>query len=191
MQPIFEETLDVQSPLVYPKGNTITQAEANEVVNLWKKNFPNVKVIQQPSDGSGKLTLAHGISGSNHMDVNGLKLSSPLFTMALFSTEVAPDAYGKLHYASAYEIMFPNIGTKNGQMSNMSLYKKYLNDYGLDVHSDHYHWKTNMLHPAIHHMGVDMSPLDFSQRTIFALKSMIQDTKDIVAENNTKKVGFR
>ena len=174
MQPVYEEVLDVQSPLVFPKSKTITQSEANEVISLWKKNFPNVKVIQQPSDGSGKLTLAHGIAGYNYMDVNGLKLSSPLFTMALFSAEVAPDVYGKLHYASAYEIMYPNIGTKNGQMSNISLYKKYLNDYGLDVHSDHYRWKTNMLHPVINHMGVDITPLEFSNRTILALKSILR-----------------
>lgn len=160
--------------------NSISEKEAEQVIALWEKNFPNVTVIQHPSDGSGMLTLAHGMKGMSFMDVNGLKCRSPLFTMALLSSEVALDQDGVPHYANAYEIMAQNVPGLSGNPSNMSLYKKYLNQNGLDVHSDHYHWKTGDLNPAIHHFGADIAPLDFSVKTIDALKKMMLDTQRLI-----------
>lgn len=165
----------------------ITEAEAQQVIALWNRNFPNVTVIQHPADGSGMLTLAHSMPGMTSMDVNGLKCKSPLFTMALMSSEVAMDQNGVPHYTNAYEIMGPNVPGLNGNPSNMSLYKKYLNQNGLDVHSDHYHWKTEGLNPAIHHMGVNMSPMVFSEKTIDALKKMMADTQRLIQMHNASQ----
>lgn len=148
--------------------------QTQEVVSLWSQNFPNVTVITSPEMGDTSLTLAHGMPNVTHMHVDGLKMKSPIFTMALYSSEVAIDANGVSHYAHAYEIMAKNIPSKDGSNSSMEEYTQALWQLGMKVHSDHYHWKTAELSPVIHHMGVDMTPLDFSRRTITALNRMMQ-----------------
>ncbi len=162
----------MQGGSAYPSKPAITVAEARQVVNLFKQNFPNVVVITSPELGHPYLTLAHGFPGMGAMNVNGLQMNSPLFTMALYSSEVARGNDGRLHYAHAYEVMSPNIPSNDGSSSNIGTYVNSLWDSGLEVHSDHYHWKTAGLSPAVHHMGVDMSPIDFASRTINSLSQL-------------------
>jgi len=161
-----------------PVRDSITVKESQDVVALWKEYFPRVTVITSPEQGQPYLTLAHGFTDVDHMDVNGLQMKSPLFTMALASFEVAKNtsAHGH-HYAHAYEVMWPNVSNPSRERSNMGNYVNNLWRLGMEVHADHYHWKTDSLNPAIHHMGTSMSPLDFSSRTITALLALLNDTE--------------
>lgn len=161
----------------------ISQQEAQQVVALWKQNFPNVTVITSPSNGQPFLTLAHGFYGVNSMQVNGLAMKSPLFTMGLYSSEVAQDANGDSHYAHAYEMMFPNVPSLDGTLSNVGTYVQTLWDSGFEVHADHYHWKDAHLMPAIHHMGVGMTPSDFTRGTINALNVMFARTAELSGQH--------
>ena len=169
-----------------PNADSITVKEAQDVVALWKQHFPNVTIITSPELGQPYLTLAHGFPGIDHMDVNGLQMKNPLFTMALASFEVAKSVNGSRHYAHAYEAMWPNISSPSRESSNMGNYVNNLWKLGMEVHADHYHWKTDMLHPAIHHMGINMTPLDFSSRTITALLALLNDTERFIANPEDK-----
>lgn len=162
---------------VLPISSILSVEETQEVVALWSQHFPNVVVITSPEMGHSTLTITHGFPGVDHMDVNGLHMKSPLFTNALVSFEIAQSVDGTYHYASAYEVMWPNISSSSRQSSDMGNYVENLWKLGMEVHADHYHWKSDMLHPAIHHMGVDITPLDFSARTIVALQRLLQETE--------------
>lgn len=160
----------------YPNSADLTAEEAHLIIEYWQQHFPGVRVITSPSLGHEHLTFSHGFSGVNHMNVYGLEMKSPLFTNALASFEVAEDENGISHYASAYEIMWPNINMEDIQSSTMNEYVKDLWKVGLDVHSDHYHWKSDMLHPAVHHMGIDIHPLEFSAKTVAAIQRLVSNT---------------
>lgn len=159
---------------VLPISSILSAEETQEVVALWSQHFPNVVVITSPEMGHSTLTITHGFPGVDHMDVNGLHMKSPLFTNALASFEIAQNVDGTYHYASAYEVMWPNIS--NRQPSDMENYMENLWKLGMEVHADHYHWNTDT-YPGIHHMGIDMTPLDFSARTIVALQRLLQETE--------------
>lgn len=170
----------------FPTSQVLTVAEAQAVVNLWKQNFPGVTVITSPSMGHPFLTIAHGFPGVTHMNVNGIQMKSPLFTNALASYEIAQESDGSIHYVCAYELMWPNVSSPYGESSNVSNYVRNLWKLGMEVHSDHYHWKSDMLHPAIHHMGIDMFPVDFTARTIVAIQKLIDETDSVLTTANAR-----
>jgi hypothetical protein len=178
--PSIDRPLCLRFIISKPPNLTLTSDDVLQVKSLWESNFPNVTIITSPDLGfSGILTLSHGFDDMPFMLVNGIKYKSPLFTMALLSSEIAEDEDKNLYYAHAYEVMWVNYPNKNGTKSNVGQYVEYLWNVGLEVHSDHYHWKTAELWPAVHHTGIDITPLEFSKRTIDALKLLMRVTDEL------------
>ena len=154
---------------------------ARLVEKLWKKYFPSallLPVIGLPSNANGVATLTHGTG--HQMSINGLLSNSPLANNALYSFECATSKDGCVSkFLNLYEIMVPDIPGKDGEDSTAEYYVKLLNKYGLSVAGVHFHWwgqnviKGNTLVAAVHHQGIDISPVEFSKRTIKAiLKTM-------------------
>lgn len=159
---------------------------AKSIEKLWKKYFPDallLPVIGLPSNSGGVGTLTHTMGDGHLMSINGLVSKSPLANNALYSFECAKPVKhdGKDHHCddgkflNLYEIMIPDLPGKDGEDSTAEYYVKLLGKYGLSVAGVHFHWwgqnviKGNTLVAAIHHQGINISPNEFSKRTISAL----------------------
>lgn len=111
----------------------------------------------------------------NLLKINELSSKSLLSNNALFSSECSR---GK--FLNLYKIMLHDIPGKNGRASSAEIYVNALRDNGLDVTSVHFHWWGSSLGDkdrgvtAIHHQKIGMHPIDFTQRTIDALKTAMQ-----------------
>lgn len=145
---------------------------AKELEKQWKQVFPDatiLPVIGYPSKGNGVVTITHTMGDCKFLKINGLKSKSPLSNNALFSSECSD---GK--YINLYEIMLPDIPGKCGEPSTVQIYVNTLQEYGLDVAGNHYHWtgaKMDGYFPlAIHHQNIGMAPHEFVCRTLKALK---------------------
>lgn len=165
---------------------------AKLVERLWKKYFPDallLPVIGLPSNFNGVATLTHTMGDGHLMSINGLVSKSALANNALYSFECAkPAKHHNDHdclckdskYLNLYEIMIPDIPGKDGEDSTAEYYVKLLSKYGLSPAGVHFHWwgqnviKGNTLVAAIHHQGIDISPIEFSKRTIKALLKTIK-----------------
>ena len=163
---------------------------AKHVERLWKKYFPDASllpVIGLPSNSGGVATLTHTMGDGHLMSINGLVSKSALANNALYSFECAEPVKHSKHndrecgkFLNLYEIMIPELPGKNGEDSTSQYYVKLLSRYGLSVAGVHFHWwgqnviKGNTLVAAVHHQGIDISPLEFSKRTIKALLKTIK-----------------
>ena len=152
----------------------VDDAVAKAVEAQWKKAFGDatlLPVIGLPSNASGVGTLTHTMGDGRLMSINGLPSKSALSNNALYSFECSEG-----HYLNLYEIMVPDIPGKNGEDSTAEYYVKLLAKYGLSVAGVHFHWwgqnviKGNTLVAAVHHQGIDISPEDFSRKTIKAIQ---------------------
>lgn len=151
---------------------------AVHVEKIWKRAFPDsalLPVIGFPSNSGGVGTLTHTMGDGMLMKINGLTSRSPLANNALYSFECS-----KGKYINLYEIMLPDIPGKHGEISTVQYYTNLLRKYGLDVASSHYHFTGMFLIPeatligAIHHQSTsDLTPEEFSRRTIRALQKTI------------------
>lgn len=161
---------------------TLTDADANRVAALWQATFTEAFLIPRigiPSQDGGVLTLAHNLQRSPsepemELLINGLPSNSPLAEYALYSAECSE---GK--FINLYEVMLPELPGSNGTLSTTSAYVDALGRQGLQVAGFHFHWlgfKTIItdagLH-AIHHQSESLDPLEFSRRTIAALKEAL------------------
>lgn len=157
---------------------TVTDELALEIQGVWQRAFPSASllpVIGLPSNAEGVATLTHG--GGHTMKINGLPSKSALANNALYSFECSEGVYVNL-----YEIMLPDIPGQHGEPSTVEYYTKLLNKYGLSVSSSHYHWWGSFVLPeatliaAVHHQTTnnEITPLEFSRRTIQALKKTIK-----------------
>lgn len=164
----------------------ITDEKARQIEQLWKLSFPDASIfpiIGLPSNNKGVVTLTHTMGDGKLMTINGLASRSPLANNALYSSEVSNGRYLNL-----YEIMVPDVPGQNGQPSSGSRYVNALAANGLDVAGVHFHWFGGLMNGvnavAVHHQNVGMDPLEFSRRTIQAIKSsMGQMTPTVPAEN--------
>lgn len=111
------------------------------------------------------------------LSINGLVSKSALSNNALYTFECASNKDDSVtKYLNLYEIMVPDIPGKNGKYSTAEYYVKLLAKYGLSVSGVHFDWwgqnviKGNTLVAAVHHQGIDISPEDFSRKTIRALE---------------------
>ena len=161
---------------------TLTDADAARVVALWNATFTEAFLIPRigiPSQDGGVITIAHNLQRSPsepEMDllINGLPSMSPLAEYALYSAECSNGRFINL-----YEVMLPELPGSNGTRSTTSIYVDALGRQGLQVAGFHFHWlgfKTLItdagLH-AIHSQSEDLDPLEFSRRTIEALKEAL------------------
>jgi hypothetical protein len=159
---------------------------AKTVESIWKTAFPSASilpVIGMPSTGNGVMTLIHGMDLGDSkipmplLKINGLISKSALANNALYSVECSGGGGGNPSvYLNLYEIMLPDIPGTNGAKSTAQIYINELAKAGLDVTAAHYHWTGAGVFPndkgvtAVHHMGIDIDPIDFSDRTIAALR---------------------
>jgi hypothetical protein len=152
---------------------------ALRVEAIWKDAFPNASllpVIGLPSNSGGVATLTHTIDNTL-MSINGLPSKSPLANNALYSFECSNGVYLNL-----YEIMLPDIPGKHGSKSTVEYYTHLLEKQGLSVAGNHWHFLGQFLIPeatlvsAIHHQSTknEITPEEFSKRTIYALKKTIK-----------------
>ena len=166
----------------------------------WKKAFSDASllpVIGLPSNGNGVGTLTHTMGDGHFMRINGLISKSPLSNNALYSFECAEseDDSSVVKYLNEYEIMIPDIPGRNGHKSTGEYYVKLLAKYGLSVAGVHFHWwgqnvvKGNTLVAAVHHQGIDISPEDFSRKTIRAIQKTVEliDKRTKNGDNHGKK----
>jgi hypothetical protein len=111
------------------------------------------------------------------MSINGLPSKSPLVNNALYSFECSKEVYLNL-----YEIMLPDIPGKCGSKSTVEYYTHLLEKQGLSVAGNHWHFLGQFLIPeatlvsAIHHQSSsnDITPEEFSRRTIYAIKKTLR-----------------
>lgn len=150
----------------------LTDADANQIVSLWKQSFTDaaiLPVIGYPSNSNGVVTITHTVG--HKMSINGLVSNSPLANNALYSSECTGNKF-----LNMYEIMLPDIPGTNGSPSTVQIYTRELARQGLDVAGVHFHWwgsnvaPGNTLVAAIHHQNIGMTPMEFSQRTLNALE---------------------
>lgn len=88
-------------------------------------------------------------------------------TIAVATYKVIQGNNGLLHYVSTYDIY--GLEHTNSYISN-------LHKLGMKVQVDN----------AVHHMGIDMSPLDFTARTIVALQRLLTTMKTVATTANTR-----
>jgi len=170
----------LEYPQVYmgqdPSGRPVfDDAGAEQVVAVWKTMFPDaaiLPVIGYPSKGKGVMTLTHsgnmaGMPPMPPMTINGVSSGSPLANNALYSAE--PTTAG---FLNLYETMLPDIPGANGGRSLGTRYKDALQQLGIEVDGDHYHWAGGQMMGqfarAIHSKNFGMHPIDFSQRQLRA-----------------------
>jgi hypothetical protein len=156
----------------------LTDNYAKTLETEWKRAFPDASilpVIGLPSyKGSGVVTITHTMGDNNLLKINGLPSHSPLANNALYSSELSNGIYLNL-----YEIMIPDIPGTNGQPSSAERYVAALRDNGLNVAGVHFHWFGATLGGgdrgviAIHHQGEGMNPIEFTRRTINALRTVM------------------
>lgn len=168
-----------------PSGENcrLTSIDATNILSVWIQSFPFsaiIPVIGFPENANGAVTITHDLRMASNepampLNINGLDSFSPLSTNALYSTECRN---GK--FINLYEAMIPDIPGTNGEPSTAQIYVNALRDLGMDVAGFHFHWTGATHLPedkgvfAIHHQTTgDMSPIDFSNRTIAALKTTL------------------
>lgn len=166
---------------------------ARRVEAEWKSAFPDatlLPVIGLPSNNNGVLTLTHTDGSGMNMRINGLPSKSPLANNALYSAEVS-----RGHYLNLYEIMLPDIPGRGGVPSTAEIYVNLLSKGGLSVAGVHFHWWGSAIFrnengnridrgvTAIHHQASDISPLEFSQITIEALKEVMKVIEERTASH--------
>lgn len=165
------------------KRCVVTDKLAREIEALWKSAFHDaalLPVIGLPSNNHGVLTLTHTDGSGNMLKINGLPSRSPLSNNALYSAECS-----KGQYLNLYEVMIPDIPGADGRESTAEIYVKLLGECGLNVAGVHFHWfgsymfednKGNRIDrgvTAVHHQGIDIHPIEFSKKTISALKKTL------------------
>ena len=150
---------------------------AQQVEAIWRTAFPDaaiLPVIGYPSYSGGVMTLTHTDGSGVMMRINVLMSKSPLANNALYSTECSEGQYLNL-----YEIMIPDIPGKHGRRSTAQIYNNALQEEGLDVSAKHFHWtgstvyKNDHLVAAVHHQAIGMHPVEFTHKTIRALKKAL------------------
>lgn len=155
------------------EGEPLTDEEAIETAEIWKRAFPNAEVlpvIGYPSNNQGVMTLTHTL-GMKLLKINGLKSRSPLTNNALFSSEKTEGVFLNL-----YEVLVPDVPGCHGSASTAQVYIDALSKQGLDVASSHFHWLGESIFKqdagvvAVHHYNIGLTPQQFSELTIQALE---------------------
>jgi len=140
--------------------------------NVFKKFDPKATIfpgVGLPSQNNGVCTIMHGMGpGAKNLKIQGLESKSPLANAALFSTECSSG-----HFLNLYEMMLPEaISAQPGRPSGAQQYAADLNNMGLSVAGNHWHWwGSDPYSPAIHHQNVDMHPVEFAEKTVQALSN--------------------
>lgn len=156
----------------------LTDEKAKAIERLWQKYFPSAIIFPEigfPSNANGVMSLTHQMHGTPLMKINGLTSRSPLANNALYTTELSE---GK--YINFYEVMVSDFPGSHGEKSTAQIYIDTLEKYGLSVSASHYHWTGAVVYPnehgimAIHHYSNDLSPWEFSKRTIKALLKVMK-----------------
>lgn len=150
----------------------ITPQLTENVLKIWKENFPDAKVLVWPSESNPSVTITHTINGSKlpfptmSNTINGIEWKNPLTQNALYSFECSKEGiWGNFH-----EIMLDEVPGVLGSPSAAEAYTNYIAKNDIFVQGDHYHWKgtvPNMY--AIHIARSGMDPILFSQITNKAL----------------------
>lgn len=176
----------------YHKRPIVDDKLALEIEALWKAAIPSatlLPVIGLPSNADGVLTLTHR-HGDDLLKINGLPSKSPLSNNALYSAEVS-----KGKYINLYEVLLPDIPGEHGEPSTAEIYAHLLSKAGLSVAGVHFHWWGNYIFnqngeridrgvAAIHHQGIGIHPIEFSIKTIKALKKVFKIIERRVSERN-------
>lgn len=139
----------------------------------WKTYFPSASImpgIGLPSQNKQNwLLLTHQPNNAETTTISGVPCKSPLCMNALYSSELHNGTWLNL-----YEIMVPEIAGRGGEPSTSQKYVNALQRAGLDVSAIHFHWTSSVPYmTAVHHYNIGMHPLDFSQRTIRALGTVM------------------
>lgn len=160
----------------------LTRGITEQVIQLWKENFPGFAVITMPSQ-DGVLTLTHGMD-MPLLKINNFPSKSPLSNNGLFSTEVSKD-----RFLTLYEVMLPDIPGPYGERSTADIYVKAIEKAGMDTAGVHFHWWASSVFPgkdhgvtAVHHQAIGMNPVEFSQKTIQILQQVSQVIMQRVAK---------
>jgi len=160
----------------------VNDDQARRIESIWKDNFKDSFLIFLPSKDHGVATLTHTSGLGIPLKINSLPSNSPLANNALYSFEKTGNKILNL-----YEILIPDIPGQNGEESTAQLYINSLRDNGLNVSAIHYHWNgayifngltKDHLVAAIHHYSTNLSPEDFTNKTISSLKEVINKIKE-------------
>jgi hypothetical protein len=144
--------------------------QSAEVLNQWKANFPDASIlVHRPN----YITVTHTVKGNlinlpqPIVTVQGIPTNSPLVLNALAGYQTKRGVL-----TNWYEILLPESDGVGEHPSACEVYTRVLNEQGLFVEGDHYHWKSmSPKHYAIHHSATKFSPVEFARRTIIALQN--------------------
>lgn len=153
-----------------PTNGCITEDFKAGVLKLWQAIDSKASVSKEWSTPTVML-LTHQL-GTMPMTLDGVTSMSPLANNALLSIECVT-INGRKDWLMMYEIMIPDIPGVRGEASTAEVYRNSLNDQGLRIDGDHYHWKgASRLMNAIHHKQIGGDPLEFCRKTITALQAV-------------------
>ncbi|SPN79617.1 Hypothetical protein ZAZAV_397 [Cedratvirus Zaza IHUMI] len=185
----------------------IDQHLKKKLLKLWQEAFCDAAFVttecgkKQDKHAKDVVVITHTDGTGIPLKINGLDSFSPLSNNALYSYECAPEhkkcdkKHARKHGLNLYETLLPDIPGKPGEKSTVEIYVKLLNKYGLDTAGVHFHWwgeykfdikrkheRVDRGIVAVHHQAVDVDPVEFSEKTICALKKTLKIIKKRIEE---------
>lgn len=159
-----------------PKKPKCNRKDAR-VLALLKEYFPDAaQVVDIPN----KSTFSFSFTGNklgipeHPIVLNGTTWTSPLVTANLYGYQTAKDGT----VGNWLEVMIPEVAGSGSTPSAGEVYVRALQDEGLSVESDHFHWKgSNSTMFAIHHASYKKSPREFLEGTLRALSAYADAAK--------------
>lgn len=155
----------------------ITDCYAKEVEKVWKDCFCTARllpVIGYPDCNHGVMTLTHA-PDDGKIKVDGLCSNSIVLNNAFYSSECVD---GK--YLNLYRVTLEDIPGKCGRLSTVQIYVNELAKLCLDVAGNGYSFTGQSKHKkaktlaTVQHQNVGMSPMEFTKRTLHALKRTLK-----------------
>ena len=153
------------------KMSTLTPSQ---VLEKWKPYFPDAKImVQLPQT----VLISHSFNQNQLgvpfmvMKMNGIAFDHPMLTTAKFGYQQLPGKNGTI--GNWYQTMLPEAegNAELNEPSALEAYTRALQQNGLYVQGDNYHWKgIEPKHLAVHHSAINMDPIEFTRRTFAALE---------------------
>lgn len=148
--------------------NAVAIEQRRNILKIWKQAFPNAKVLVPVENN---VVITHTLNKncvkipSVPVYLNGEIWNHPLVANALYGWQKQGTVTGNW-----YEIILVEVPGTDGSISAVQAFRKALYSNGLDVSSDHYHWKGSPVQAiALHITSYSLTPEQFSCKLIDAL----------------------